>query len=125
MAVTPLNSYADVQNFIKQVLTQNGDLGKVARAPHKDFWATMTYNQFVTGNVPNVSDPNTGKPMPVLVKGNSAQSNLIQALLGIGPTFGVNGAISQMPEGGTAFTLDQIKSIANWIDNNCPQTAGA
>ena len=121
MAVTPLNNYAAVQNFINQVLTQNGDTGKVARSPHKDFWNTMTRDQFVTGNVPNVSDPNTGRPMPVLVNGNSAQSNLIQALLGIGPIFGVNGSISQMPEGGTPFTLDQIVSIANWIDNNCPQ----
>jgi hypothetical protein len=121
MAVTPLKSFADVQSFIKKVLTDNGDLGKVARAPHKDFWATMSYTAFVTGNVPGVVDPNTNQPMPVLVKGDSTKSNLIQALLGIGPIFGVNGSISQMPEGGTAFTLDQIKSIANWIDNNCPQ----
>jgi hypothetical protein len=121
MAITPLNNFAAVQNFITQVLMQNGDTNKVAFAPHKAFWNTMTFNEFVTGNVPNVSDPNTGGPMPVLVKGNSAQSNLIQALLGIGPIFGTAGAISQMPEGGTPFTLDQIKSLANWIDNGCPQ----
>jgi hypothetical protein len=121
MPITPLATYAAVQQFITQVLTQNGDMGKVAGAPHKAFWNTMAYNDFVTGNVPNVDDPNTGLPMPILVNGNSAQSNLIIALLGIGPMFGDNGPIGQMPAGGTAFTLDQIKSIAAWIDNGCPQ----
>jgi hypothetical protein len=120
MAITPLGSFAAVQQFITQVLTQNGDIGKLGGSPHGAFWNT-TYNQFVTGNVPNVDDPNTGQPMPILVNGNSAQSNLIIALLGIGPIFGGNGPIGQMPEGGTPFTLDQIKSIAAWIDNGCPQ----
>jgi len=121
MAITPLNSFASVQQFITQVLTQNGDMGLVAGAPHGAFWNTLPYSQFVNGNVPNVDDPNTGQPMPILVNGNSAQSNLIIALLGIGPMFGANGAIGQMPVGGTPFTLDQIKSIAAWIDNSCPQ----
>jgi hypothetical protein len=123
MAITPLNSFADVQTFITQVLSQNGDLGSVGRAPHKAFWTTVTYDQFVNGNVPGVSDPNTGQPMPILVKGNSPQSNLIIALLGIGPIFGANGPIGQMPENGTPFSLDQVKSIAAWIDNGCPRIA--
>ena len=61
MAITPLNNFAAVQNFITQVLMQNGDTNKVAFAPHKAFWNTLTFNEFVTGNVPNVSDPNTGE----------------------------------------------------------------
>ena len=120
MAITPLNTYLDVQKFITQVVTQNGDLPKVMNANHQNFW-TLAYNDFVTGNVPGETDPDTGNPLPILVKGNAAQSNLIIALLGIGPVFGVNGSIGQMPRGGTQFTLDQIRSIAAWIDNGCPQ----
>ena len=85
MAVTPLNSFVDVQRFIDQILTQNNEQGDIPNSPHKAFWSTLTYDRFVNGNVPGVTDPNTGNPMPILIKGNSAQSNLILSLQGSGP----------------------------------------
>jgi hypothetical protein len=126
MAITPLNSFADVQQFITQVLTQNDEQGAVGFSPHKAFWIQLTFDQFVNGNVPHVNDPDTGQPLPILVKGNSAQSNLILALAGTGPLFGPNGSIGQMPANGPPFfTADQIASIAAWIDAGCPQFAAA
>jgi hypothetical protein len=120
MAITPLNSFVDVKKFIDKVLADNGD--SVGGAAHGAFWNDLTYDKFVNGDVPNETDPaNNDRPVRILVKGNSAQSNLIFALLGIGPTFGRNGSIGRMPRGGTAWTLDQIKSIAAWIDNGCPE----
>jgi hypothetical protein len=120
MAITRLNTYADVQNFIDQILTQNGEQGDVPNSPHRAFWRNMTYEQFVDGNVPGVTDPNTGQPMPILVKGNSAKSNLFLSLKGEGPLFDSNGPIGQMPANGPPFfTADQIASIAAWIDNGC------
>ena len=62
-----------------------------------------------------MEDPDTGNPIPILVKGNSAQSNIILALSGTGPIFGPNGSAEQMPPSGPKFTADQITSIANWI----------
>ncbi len=122
MAITPLNSFAEVQQFITQILTQNGEQGGVGTSPHKAFWNTLSYDEFVNGNVPGVTDPNTGKPMPILVKGDSSRSNLIFSLLGLGPIFGSNGAIGQMPANGPPFfTCDQVLSIAAWIDNGCPK----
>jgi hypothetical protein len=122
MPITPLNSFSDVQNFIDQVLQQNSEQGSVPNSPHKAFWRTLTYEQFVGGNVPGVTDPNTGLPMPILVKGNSAQSNLILSLQGLGPVFGPDGAIGQMPANGPPFfTTDQIGSIAAWSDKGCPK----
>ena len=121
MAITPLNSFSDVRNFLDQVLTQNGDLDDVSNAPHGVFWRQLTYTQFVNNNVPGVSDPTTGAPMRILVKGSSATSNLILALQGAGPVFGPGGTISRMPDGGTPFTPDQIASIAAWIDNGAQQ----
>ena len=122
MAITPINSFADLQSFLDQVLTQNGELDDTTGSPHKRFWRNLTYAQFVTGSVPGVSDPNTGQPMPILVKGNSANSNLILALSGQGPIFGANGAFGQMPaDGPPFFTADQIASVAAWIDKGCPQ----
>jgi hypothetical protein len=121
MAITPLNSFTAVQQFINQVLSQNKEQGGVQVSPHKAFWNTLTYDQFVNGNVPGVSDPNTGNPVSILVKGNSAQSNLILALQGSGPMFGP-GAFGQMPANGPPFfSADQINSIAAWIDQGCPQ----
>ena len=122
MATTPLNSFADVQKFINDVLSQNGEQGDVPHAPHKSFWTILTYDQFVGGNVPGVTDPDTGKPMPILVKGNSAQSNLILSLRGSGPIFDPNGPIGQMPANGPPFfSSDQIDSLAAWIDKGCPK----
>jgi hypothetical protein len=122
MALTPLNSFSDVQKFITKVLTDNGDIGSVTGAPHKAFWSDLSYDQFVNGNVPGVPDPASGKPVPILVKGNSANSNLILSLQGKGPLFDpTTGSIGQMPFQGTPFSDDQIISIANWIDAGCPE----
>jgi hypothetical protein len=122
MTMTPLNSFADVQQFISQALSQNNEQDAVPFSPDKAFWSALTYDQFVNGNVPGVTDPNTGNPMPILVKGNSVQSNLILALQGGGPLFGPNGAIGQMRANGPPyFSEDQIASIAAWIDKGCPQ----
>lgn len=122
-AVTPLNSFAEVQNFITQVLTQNGEASGVATSPHGSFWTTLSYQDFVTGNVPHVTDPNSGQPIPILVKGDSAHSNLILSLQGKGPLFDpVVGSIGQMPANGPPmFTDQQIASIAAWIDAGCPE----
>ena len=122
MAITRLDHYADVQQFIVSILNANGQ--QSSGAPHKDFWATLGYDAFVSGPVPRVKDPDTGLPMPILVKGKSANSNLILALQGAkGTAFDPNtGAFGQMPANGPPFfTDDQINSIADWIDRNCPQ----
>lgn len=122
MAVTKLDHYADVQNFITSILKANGE--DSSNAPHKDFWATLSYDDFVGGNVPGVTDPATGQGMPILVKGNSAKSNIILALQGAkGTVFDPDtGAFGQMPANGPPmFTADQIQSIADWIDRNCPK----
>jgi hypothetical protein len=116
-----LNNYAEVGAFIDQVLSDNGQLGGVAAAPHGSFWTTMSYTDFVTGNVPNVTDQN-GNPVPVLVKGDSKQSNIILALRGEGPLFDPNtGIYGQMPANGPPFfTPAQIGQVADWIDAGCP-----
>ena len=119
-----LTSYAQVQQFIDQVLTQNGEIGGVPGSPHGSFWTTLSYDSFVNGNVPGVTDPDTGQPMPVMVKGNSGASNIIMALRGTpgSPFDPTNGSIGQMPANGPPFfTDDQIGQIAAWIDAGAPE----
>jgi hypothetical protein len=116
-----LNSFADVQAFISQVLTTNGE--DASGAPHKDFWNTLTYEQFTNkdnqpnqGNVPGVDS------VQILVVGDSKNSNIIQALRGQGLFDPNTGQYPQMPAfGPTYFTEDQIDEIAAWIDNGCPE----
>ena len=122
-AVPALNTYRDVQNFIQAVLQRNGESGGVSGAPHGGFWSTLSYDAFVNGNVPGVTDPSTGRPIPILVKGHAAQSNLILSLQGKGPLFDPNtGAFGQMPANGPPmFTAQEIQAIADWIDHGCPQ----
>ena len=122
MTAQQLKSFADVQRFISEIVSQNGQQGALPSAPHQAFWATLTYDEFVNGNVPGVTDPNTGQPMRNLVKGKSAQSNLILSLQGLGAIFGPDGAIGQMPANGPPFfTPEQISAIAMWIDSGCPR----
>jgi hypothetical protein len=118
-----IDSYPQLQAFITNVLTQNNELNGVANSPHLSFWTTMTYQQFTTGNVPHVVD-SANKPMPILVVGNSAKSNLILSLRGAANTDfdSQNGSIGQMPANGPPmFTDAQINEIASWIDRGCPQ----
>jgi hypothetical protein len=119
-----LNSYEDVKNHLNNILTANGQLNDTKHAPHHDWWNNMTYEQFTTGNVPGVSDPDTGQPMPILVVGNSSKSNIILALQGAPNTpFDPNsGSIGQMPADGPPFfdPATQIQPLADWIDAGCP-----
>jgi hypothetical protein len=114
MADLTLPNFAAVQAFLTQVIAQNGN--DISGAQHKAFWNT-TYTQFTTGNVPGVSPP-----VRTLIPGNSAQSNIIMALLGQGPLFGPNGSYGQMPaDGPPYFTAAQVNEIAAWIDAGCPE----
>ena len=118
-----LNSYDDVKNLLNGILTANNQMNDTEHAPHQAFWNSMTYQQFISGDVPGVNDPNTGLPMPILVKGNSSQSNIVMALRGTpGSPFDPNsGAIGQMPaDGPPFFSADQIQPLADWIDAGCP-----
>lgn len=62
--------------------------------------------------------------MPILIVGNSSQSNLILALQGAANTpFDPNtGDFGQMPADGPPFfdPETQIKPLADWIDAGCP-----
>lgn len=129
MATGKLKSWQDVQSF----LTANG--GQAGSAPHKAFWTTLTYDQFVNGNVPDFSGqyggppsitnppppPRGNPPVKILVKGDSKKSNIILALSGLPPFDG--SVFPQMPAGGPYLTQDQIDQLAGWIDAGCPELA--
>jgi hypothetical protein len=111
----PLHSYAEVQTFVGKVMTELGFDAELA--PHGTFWTTLSYQEFVEGNVPGINPP----PVKILVRGNSSQSAIIQALKGEG-LFAPGKRFRRMPDGGPPFFSDaQIKEIADWIDANCPE----
>jgi len=121
-----INHYSELGPYIDGILSANGDLP--VGPPHKQFWNTPVYDDFVNGNVPGVTDSTTNLPMKILVIGSSKTSNLILALQGApGTVFDPNNPnhnpqqIGQMPNGGTPFTAAQIQPIADWIDAKCPQ----
>jgi hypothetical protein len=113
-----LGSYADVQTFIKDVMAQLG--ADATFAPHEEFWRALSYQEFVDGNVPNIG----GAPVKILVKGNSAESAIIQALKGEG-LFAPGARFRRMPGGGPFFSAQQIQEVADWIDAGCPETQQA
>jgi len=119
-----LENYKAVQNFITEVMEENKVEGAAPpKSPHKAFWASLSYQDFTTGNVPGVKDPATGNPITILTVGNAETSNLILALRGEGPLFDPNkGAFGRMPANSQApFTDEQINELAAWINNGCPE----
>ena len=119
-AVT-LNHYADVQQYLIGILTNNissqtGDNEEADsenNSPHGAFWATMSYQDFTTGDVPNMG-------MPVLTVGDANDSNIIKALLGLPPFDGSE--FPQMPADGPPFlSQEQVQPIADWINRGCPE----
>jgi hypothetical protein len=108
-----LNSYSDVQALFNDFVRANGiDL---SGSPHQDFWNTLTYDQFVNGDVPGVPG------VRILVKGSAANSNLVAILKG--PISVPSGTIPQMPEDGPYMSDDMIAALSSWIDRNCPRFA--
>jgi hypothetical protein len=112
MAGPTLNTYADVQKYLNDLVTALGC--NIGGSPHKAFWNNMTYQQFTTGAVPSVR----GNWL-VLQIGSPDTSNIIMALRGVAPFDG--STFNQMPADGPPFaTPDQIQPLADWIQNNCP-----
>jgi hypothetical protein len=125
-----LNGYPAVQAYLYKLFTthktpeRNSNVQRDAqKTAHGAFWSTLSYTDFISGDVPNVIDPRTGKPLRILIPGNSAQSNIIMALRGTrGSPFDPNtGPFGQMPaDGAGALSEAQIAPLAAWIDAGCP-----
>jgi hypothetical protein len=131
---TVINSYngsgLTLAAYIDSILQQNGESSGVPGSPHQGFWSSLSYAQFTTGNVPGVNfGPNP--PYPILVMGNGASSNFVQALQGVGPLFDNNsGAFGEMPANANPpsmpfFTAAQIAPIIDWINSGCPNPGGS
>ena len=79
-----LTSFAAVQKFFNDFIAMNPGID-IADAQHHAFWNT-TYDNFVNGNVPNVTDPTSGQPLAILNKVNGKydgpSSNIVMALAG-------------------------------------------
>jgi hypothetical protein len=120
-----LNNYADVQNLLNAFVAATVPPVTPGLAPHGIFWNTLSYEEFTTGNVPGVHYH--GKALPILVIGNAAASNIIQALSGTaGSPFGPGGGIGQMPRptppynSGNPSQTEVIAALSEWINNGCP-----
>jgi hypothetical protein len=110
-----LKNYNDVQNALDNFVQQAGV--NIGGAPHSAFWDNLDYNGFTTGNVPGVSGD-----WKILVVGDSANSNIIQILSGLGAPAK---AFGQMPRPSPPYTGQSalIADLAAWIDAGCPNGA--
>jgi hypothetical protein len=112
-----LTSFAAVQQLLNDFVKNNHI--NLTGAVHAAFWNTLSYSDFINGSVPNVQDPNTGNPVPILNKINGKydgpSSNLVTVLAG------TNASFPQMPKGGPYLSSDQIQDISDWISAQCPQ----
>jgi hypothetical protein len=116
-----LTSFAAVQKILNGIV--------ITTAPHGAFWQT-SYDDFVNGNVPGgtqTANPNTGKPLPILIKGDGPNSNIIMALAGTAGSFWDpnTGYFGRMPYNGPYLADAVIQELSDWITNGCPEMADA
>jgi hypothetical protein len=118
---SPIRSYQDVQKLLDDFVADNNV--PIFFSPHGAFWRNMTRAQFIEGNIPNVSDPLTSKPLKILVVGNAEQSNLIMSLRGAPDTIfdPDTGSIGRMPPSGPFMPTNDIERLANWINAGAPE----
>jgi hypothetical protein len=108
-----LTNYAQVQAALNAFVAQAGVTP--GQAPHGAFWNSLTYEQFVNGNVPGVP---LG-PWKILEVGNAAGSNIIQILSGKGAAYDDFG---QMPQPNPPYDPEQttlINELSDWINKGC------
>ncbi len=115
-----LKSYADVQALLNSFMKKNN--GPIEFSPHGAFWNEMSYQQFIEGNLPEVTDRATGKPLKILIVGNARESNIIMALRGTKRSMfdRETGSIGRMPPTGPFMSDEEINRLADWIDRGCP-----
>lgn len=116
-----IRTYQNLQGYMYAILLTNQQEADVeTSSPHGAFWFDLSYDDFVNGNTPNVSD-NAGNPVKIVIPGDAANSNFILALQGSGPLFGPTGEFGQMPPiGPPFFTAAQIQPIIDWVNARCP-----
>lgn len=134
MANAPIDSYngsgLTLAAYLDGILQRNNETSGVPGSPHKNFWKTLDYQQFTTGNVPGVSF-GPSPPYPILIVGNAAQSNFVLALQGVGPLFDNNtGAFGEMPANANPPTMPfltaaEVQPIVDWINKGCPNPGGS
>ena len=120
MAIT-IKNYTDLQSVLNALIDVNGL--PVGQASHQAFWNTLSYDDFINGNVPGVPGP-----FKILQVGNASASNIIMALSGTpGSPFDPNsGTIGQMPQpnppynSNTPAQSDVITALSDWINQGCP-----
>ncbi len=111
-----IKNYSDLQTALNTFVTN----AKVASdlAPHQAFWNNLSYQQFITGDIPGMSG------FKILVVGNAAESNIIMALSGTqnSPFDPSTGTIGQMPQPSPPYPDQQslIDDITAWINAGCP-----
>jgi hypothetical protein len=111
-----INSYAELREHLNGWLAEHGR--SAAGAPHRAFWNTMSYQDFITKDVPSY------RGVKILIKCDGLGSNIVQALMGNG-LFAPGGDYPRMPPGGPYMHLSEVRPIIDWINNGCPEFKGA
>jgi len=108
-----INNFKDVQDLLNAFVSNHTI--PINQSPHGEFWNT-SYNNFVTGTVPNIG-------LPILTKGDAANSTIIKILKGP-----LKGGYPRMPYNSGPLPLDDlfplqdsvISVLSKWIQDSCP-----
>lgn len=123
--------YADILNYLTAIANKANN--PIGNSPHGEWWSGLSYNDFLTGQVPNLG-------VPIMDSSNPLQSNFYVILtnqnglqnLGMpqmpagdsnppGPFITDAGYTATLPDG-TTISGQQIQAnIQSWLANGFPE----
>jgi hypothetical protein len=127
-------TFAKVQSYLNAILRAPDPQGDIGNSPHGTFWNSMSYSEFITGNVPGGQRTEcNGRPTPIIDQKNPEQSPLYVILTDrngfcampkmpeFGPFIDDPGYATTLPDG-TPITGDEIRQgILEWLTNGFPE----
>jgi hypothetical protein len=122
--------YADILNYLTAIANKANN--PIGGSPHGEWWSGLSYNDFKTGQVPNMGVPimDTSTPLQspfyvILTNPNGAQGNpqMPGSLTGNppGPFITDAGYTATLSDGTTIAGATIQANIESWLSNGYPE----
>ena len=116
--------YADILNYLTAIM--NKETNPISGSPHGEWWSGLSYNDFVSGQVPNLGVPimNSSNPLQsafyVILTNTNGYQGMPQMPYG-GPFITDAGYSATLPDKTTISGATIQANIQSWLANGFPE----
>ncbi len=116
--------YADILNYLTAIMNEGKN--SINDSPHGEWWSGLSYNDFITGQVPNlgVNIMDSSSPLQsafylILINTNGYQG--MPQMPGGGPYITDQNYSAKLPDGTTISGPTIQANIQSWLSNDFPE----